>query len=180
MTTIKTARLTLRPITLEDAPAIQTQFNDYAIISELAARVPWPYPPDGALTHITTTLAKQGNNHWSWAITLHEDKNWLIGAIDLWRNPKITENRGFWLARAYWGKGYMTEATTGVTDYAFDELGFETLILSNALGNFRSRRVKEKAGAILLRTEPATFINPAYTHREIWELTKSAWQSRPT
>jgi RimJ/RimL family protein N-acetyltransferase len=72
----------------------------------------------------------------------------------------------------------MTEATDAVTDYAFDVLGFETLILSNALGNVRSRRVKEKAGAVLLRTEPATFVNPDYTAREVWELTKTAWRGR--
>jgi RimJ/RimL family protein N-acetyltransferase len=72
----------------------------------------------------------------------------------------------------------MTEAANAVTDHAFTTLGFETLILSNALGNLRSRRIKEKAGATLLRTEPAQFIDPKYTHREIWELTKQSWARR--
>jgi len=57
-------------------------------------------------------------------------------------------------------------------------LGFEALILSNALGNIRSRRIKEKSGAKWLRNEPAAFVNPAYTEREVWELTKSDWTAR--
>jgi hypothetical protein len=32
------------------------------------------------------------------------------------------------------------------TDHAFDHLGFERPIFSNALGNIRSRRVKERTG----------------------------------
>jgi [ribosomal protein S5]-alanine N-acetyltransferase len=70
----------------------------------------------------------------------------------------------------------MTEAVFPITDYAFDVLGFETLFFSNALGNEKSRRVKEKTGARLLRTEPAKFVNPSYTEREIWELTRDQWR----
>lgn len=69
----------------------------------------------------------------------------------------------------------MTEAVIPVMDYAFDELGFERLISSNALGNIRSRRIKEKTGARFIRTEPAKFVNSAYTEREVWELTKEEW-----
>jgi RimJ/RimL family protein N-acetyltransferase len=72
----------------------------------------------------------------------------------------------------------MTEATNAVTDHAFNNLGFETLVFSNALGNLRSRRIKEKSGARLIRTEPAKFVNPDYTQREVWELTKADWDNR--
>jgi RimJ/RimL family protein N-acetyltransferase len=70
----------------------------------------------------------------------------------------------------------MTEAVFPVMDYAFDVLGFERLFFSNALGNERSRRVKEKTGARFLRTEPGKFVNPLYTEREIWELTRDQWR----
>jgi len=79
------------------------------------------------------------------------------------------------------GKG-VTEAVFPITDYAFDSLGFERLFFSNAVGNEKSRRVKEKTGARFLRTEPAKFVNPSYTEREIWELSKDEWRafrSRP-
>ena len=63
----------------------------------------------------------------------------------------------------------MTEAVKPVTDYAFDVLGFEKLVLANAVGNPASRRIKEKIGAIFLRTEPATYVNPSYTEREAYQ-----------
>ena len=69
----------------------------------------------------------------------------------------------------------MTEAVEPVTTYAFVELGFEALVLANALGNVRSRRVKEKAGARFLRVEPAKYVDPQFTEQEIWVLEKSAW-----
>ena len=71
----------------------------------------------------------------------------------------------------------MTEAVKPVTDYAFDVLGFEKLILANAVGNPASRRLKENTGAAFLRTEPATYVNPRYTEREVWELTKRCWKA---
>jgi len=71
----------------------------------------------------------------------------------------------------------MTEAVFPITDYAFDSLGFERLVFCKAAGNERSRRVKEKTGARVLRTEPAKFVNRAYTNREIWELTKDEWRA---
>ena len=69
----------------------------------------------------------------------------------------------------------MTEAVAPVNDYAFDELGFQVLVFSNALGNVASRKIKEKTGASFLKTEPAKFVDPAYSERELWKLTKESW-----
>jgi ribosomal-protein-alanine N-acetyltransferase len=100
----------------------------------------------------------------------------MIGNVDLrWGT---SENRGFWLARRFWGQGLMTEACEAVTDYAFDVLGFERLMLCNAVGNIRSRRIKEKAGATFLYVEPARFVDPVLTQHEVWELRRTAWAAR--
>ena len=171
-----TNRLLLRPPVLADTPSYQRHFADYEVIRQLAAHVPWPYPEDGAADYLQNIIApKQGQDYWAWVICLKEDTATVIGAIDLWRMGK-PENRGFWLGREFWGRGIMTEAVMPVTDHAFDDLGFEELILSNALGNHRSRQVKEKTGARLLRVEPAAFVDPAYREHEIWQLTKSDWK----
>ncbi len=176
--TLETPRLTLRGITEADAPAVQRYFADYAVIGELAAIVPWPYPPDGAITFIRdNVLPLQGKDRWVWGLFLKTAPDELIGNVDLWRST-TRENRGFWLARKHWGQGLMTEATNAVTAHAFNNLGFENLTFSNALGNLRSRRIKEKSGARLIRTEPAKFVNPDYTQREVWELTKADWDNR--
>lgn len=149
---------------------------DWAVIGELSSAVPWPYPEDGVewfFEHIL--LPEQGKERWFWGLFLKDNPDELVGMVDVFRNGK-PENRAFWLGKAFWGKGLMTEAVAPIMDYAFDVLGFETMVFSNAVGNVRSRRVKEKTGAVFLRVEPAGFVNPAYTHHEVFELTKEAWK----
>ncbi len=174
--TFHTSRLTLRELVEADAVAYERYFADYNVIRTMASSVPWPYPTGGVLTYLhSEILPKQGNDKWVWAITEKENPAELIGAVDLWRVGR-PEHRGFWLAHKHWGKGYMTEAVEPVIDFAFDQLGFEKLVFTNAIGNFRSRRVKEKTGATRIGTAPATFVDPTLTEREFFELTKAGWQ----
>lgn len=178
--TFDTPRLILREVIEADALSWEKYFVDYRVVRTLASLVPWPYPAGGILEYLKTQiLPKQGHDKWVWAINLKEAPNELIGVVDLWREER-PDNRGFWLAHEYWGQGYMTEAVEPIMDFAFDSLGFEKLIFSNAVGNSRSRRVKEKTGATLIRTEPAQFVDPALTAREIYELTKAAWHKFKT
>lgn len=172
---LETSRLILRGILSEDASAYQKYFADYEVIRHLSTAVPWPYPENGAAEFVKDfILPIQGKDRWIWGIFLKTNSQELIGGVDLWRKG-IPEHRGFWLGKNFWGKGIMTEAVVPVNDYAFNELGFERLVFSNALGNTASRKIKEKTGALLIRTEPAKFIDPNYTEREIWELTKQRW-----
>jgi ribosomal-protein-alanine N-acetyltransferase len=171
----QTSRLFLRGVQLSDWSSYQKNFADYAVIRHLSHLVPWPYPESGVQEFLENViLPEQGIRRWTWAIFLKEDKAEVIGVVDLWKNG-CPENRGFWLARSHWGKGLMTEAVTPVMDYSFKELGFEKLTFANAVGNERSRRVKEKTGARFIETRPARFVDPQYTEHEIWELTKEDW-----
>lgn len=173
-----TARLLLRGVEESDVPAYERNFVDYEVIRHLAGTVPWPYPAGGVLDYIRHTIhPRQGIDRWVWGIFLREEPGELIGVVDLWRNGN-PENRGFFLGRRYWGHGYMTEACEPVTDYAFTSLGFLRLLFANAVGNRKSRRVKEKCGARLIRVEPASFVDPAYTEHEVWELTRDDWAAR--
>jgi RimJ/RimL family protein N-acetyltransferase len=172
----ETSRLILRGVTEADAPTYERHFADWEVIGELSAAVPWPYPPGAALDFIRNRiLPEQGNDVWLWGIYRKSEPREVIGAVHLWRQG-IPEHRGFWLGRRFWGQGYMTEAVEAVMDYAFGPLGFEALTFANALGNDRSRRVKEKTGARLMRVEARNYANPAYSETEIWELTKAEWE----
>ena len=174
--TLHTPRLILQGVTAADIPAYERYFIDYAVIRNLSAAVPWPYPPDGVSEFLTSTVfPRQGIDRWMWGIFERETPHELIGAIDLWREER-PEQRGFWLGCPFWGRGYMTEAATSVNEYAFTSLGFKRLIFENARGNARSRRVKEKTGARLIQVCPAQFVDPALTEQELWELTREAWE----
>jgi len=176
----ETARLILRGITEKDAPAYEKHFINYEVISPMSYLVPWPYPRNGVLEHIrTAVIPNQCMDQWVWGICLKSAPHELIGAIWLKRQG-TPSNRGFWLGKKFWRQGIMTEAARPVTDYAFDVLGFEKLVLANAVGNPASRRIKEKTGAVLLRTEAAVYVNPSYTEREVWELTNACWKAFKT
>lgn len=172
---LETDRLLLRPLSLGHVDGYARHFVDYEVIRHLSSAVPWPYPKDGVSDYFNSViLPAQGQDRWAWGIFLLFDPSELIGCVDLWRRG-CPENRGFWLGRPFWGRGLMTEATASVTDHAFTALGFDRLVFSNALGNRRSRRIKEKAGARLLGTRPATFVDPSLVEAETWELTKGDW-----
>jgi ribosomal-protein-alanine N-acetyltransferase len=176
--TFETKRLILRPVVESDAISWQKHFDDYEVIRNLSAHVPWPYPKDGVLSFLKSSiLPTQGKDQWVWGLFLKEAPDELVGVVHLWREGR-PEHRGFWLSRKHWGKGLMTEAVEPVMDHAFDELNFNVLVFANAAGNIGSRRIKEKTGARLLRVEPAKFVDPKFIEHEVWELRKEDWKLR--
>ncbi len=178
--TFNTPRLVLKELAEADAPSYAKHFVDYEIIRHLTHHVPWPYPPNGVLEYIRTSVVpEQGHDRWVWGIRLKENPEEVIGAVDLWRKGR-PENRGFWLGRKFWGKGYMTEAVWPVMDFAFNTAGFRKLVFSNAVGNDRSARIKEKTGARRISQIASKYVDPALTESEVWELTKEEWLSRNT
>ena len=53
---------------------------------------------------------------------------------------------GYWLGRAYWGRGVITDAVRAATRYAFEELGMARVFAVPFVRNPASARVLEKAG----------------------------------
>jgi RimJ/RimL family protein N-acetyltransferase len=175
----ETQRLFLKPPEHTHLSAYSQNFVDDEVLRFLSNRVPWPYPEKGVWDYFNTQIfPEQGKNRWLWALYLKEDPESPIGAVELWRKttPECPENRGFWLARRFWGQGLMTEALVPITDYAFDVLGFESLTFANAVGNARSRRIKEKQGAHFLGVCPGSFVDPTLTEQEVWRLDSQAWR----
>lgn len=174
--TLHTDRLTLRPLALEDARAVQRHFPHWEIVRYMTGKVPWPYPDDGALTNTIQSLAqRERGEKFFWAITLRGRETDLIGRIDLWPDDGVTRDmRGFWLAREHQGAGLMTEAANRVTRYAFETLGWPHLYLTNAAANGPSARIKEKQGAELIDTMPMVYVSGP-GERQVWRLDREAW-----
>jgi [ribosomal protein S5]-alanine N-acetyltransferase len=173
---ITTARLLLSPLRLADAEAIQALFPQWEIVRLLADRVPWPYPADGALTHIRDHAlpAMARGEEWHWTLRLKTQPDRVIGAIGLMAGGDT--NRGFWIALPWQGRGLMSEASDAVTDFWFDELGREVLRVPKAAANAASRRISERSGMRLVGTETRGYISgPQLT--EIWEITREEWRA---
>ncbi len=175
---LETARLVLRPLQLGDAPAAQRHFAHWEIVRWLNGGVPWPYPANGAATHIQRCQAQRARGErFFWAICLKTAPAELVGGIDLWPDTGSQDQRGFWIAAELQGRGLMTEAAARVTEYAFLELGWPHLWLTNAEGNVASHRVKERQGARLVEKVQKQFVSGEST-AEIWLLTSAEWKAR--
>ncbi|WP_395624176.1 GNAT family N-acetyltransferase [Sphingomonas daechungensis] len=138
----RTERLLLRPGWAEDAPALAAAIADEMIVRNLAT-APWPYrlrdaeaflaqPRDPVLPSFLIFERTGGAPN-------------LIGSCGLGRRPSGAVELGYWISRAYWGRGYATEAGFALIDIA-KALGLPQLEGSHFLDNPASGRVLEKLG----------------------------------
>ena len=98
---LETSRLVLRPIRESDTAAAQHAFDDWEVVKYLSDSVAWPLPPGNAEVAMADTLAKMASGaRCTWALTLKDGGDELIGRIDLWADDgESRDQRGFWLAR---------------------------------------------------------------------------------
>ncbi len=172
--TLYTERLILRPLTLDDAEATQQQFPHWEVVRYLNDVVPWPYPADGArsyLEHVALPAMARGKE-WHWSIRLKSAPEVLIGNVCL--SDTVDDNRGFWLGPQWQGLGLMTEASAAVTDYWFGVLERPVLRVPKAAPNLGSRRISEREGMRLVRTDEGQFVEGTFP-RDIWEMTREEW-----
>jgi RimJ/RimL family protein N-acetyltransferase len=138
---IETERLLLRASRTEDAKTIAILINDRRI-SENTLRIPHPYGIADAQRFITGTNAGSGETVF---LIVRRDAT-VLGACGLAKRAPESAELGYWLAFAFWGNGYATEAAGAVIDYAFEDLGYEMLHAGARVSNLASRRVLEKCG----------------------------------
>lgn len=78
-----------------------------------------------------------------------------IGSCDLsFISPEDGQAQtGFLFRRDQWGQGFAGEAMAAVTEHAFGPLGLSLLIARTHVENLRARRLLERLGFVLDRTE---------------------------
>mgnify|MGYP000093998741 CR=1 FL=1 len=170
--TLETDRLILRPVSLDDIPSLQRQFNDWEVIK--FTRAPWPLPADAVERNLRDLVlpGMLAGTHVSWAI-VPKGETEAIGRID-YRLADAPPGRGFWIATAFHGRGYMTEALTVTQDYIFFERNVDRIVVESDAENIGSRRVKEKNGATFLyqqNDQPNHLGHP----EDVWEITRENW-----
>jgi ribosomal-protein-alanine N-acetyltransferase len=141
---IETERLVLRVPRMEDAPVI---FAGWTRDTEVTRYLTWRPHQRVRETEdfIQSCLsAWKSRTRFPYVIALKESSE-VIGMID----PRIEGPKvgvGYGAARAHWGKGYMTEATHAVIDWAFHQPSIYRVYATTDVENVASRRVLEKVG----------------------------------
>jgi [ribosomal protein S5]-alanine N-acetyltransferase len=173
--TLETERLILRPLELGDAKRIQELFTRWEIVRLLNAKVPWPFPEDGALENIRDTAlpAVERGEAWDWTLRLKAEPETIIGRIGLYLGEN---NRGFWMGLPWQGQGLMTEAVVAVTDFWFEVLGFLVLRVPKAVENIGSRRISEKTGMRVVEVKESEYVSGRFP-TEVWEITAEDWRA---
>lgn len=92
---------------------------------------------------------------------------------DGWPGPEV----GWAIVRDCWGRGYAVEGAEAATNWAFDALGWSTVIHSIAPENAASQRVAQKLGSRLLG--PGKLPPPlADAKIDIWGQSLEEWRRR--
>lgn len=140
-----TRRLYLRQFTLEDANDMFALAKD----PDVGPRCGWK--PHADVNETKTILEKYLINDHTWAIT-DKETDVLYGLISLDNDGRrrIPGYRmmGYWIGKAYWGKGIVVEAGREILRYGFEELNLNMISISHFPFNTQSKRVIEKLGFV--------------------------------
>ncbi|MGI9013777.1 MAG: GNAT family N-acetyltransferase [Phycisphaerales bacterium] len=146
--TLTTARLRLRPFSLDDVDEVTAYCQDWEYVRSTAA-VPWPYAKSDAISWIQSHPQSYADDvDWTFALERRND-NTLVGAVSL--RPALQHRRGeigYGIYRPFWNNGYATEAAGALVELGFDMLGLERIESHYFACNPASGRVMEKLGMV--------------------------------
>ncbi len=140
--TLKTARLTLRPFTLADAPEVQRLVGAYEVALNTLT-IPHPYPDGAAEEWIGKHQEELDENR---GVHFAIDDGALVGCMSLVIREGEKGELGYWIAVPAWGRGYATEAGEAVMRYGFEQRGLQRIYASYFDRNPASARVMQKLG----------------------------------
>ncbi len=141
---IETERLVLRKPRMDDARAI---FDGWAQDKKVTRYLAWRPHERIEQTQEFVQGCLSGweqETRFPYMITLKETGE-VIGMID----PRLEGHKvsiGYGAARAYWGKGYVPEATRALIEWALQQPSIYRIYATTDVENCASRRVLEKAG----------------------------------
>lgn len=143
--TYSTARLTARPVTVADAPAIFAAYaNDPVVTRYLAWKA---YTEIGPLAEFLATREENwrtGKGHFAWLLQLKETGE-VAGSLGVEFHGHGAVF-GYVIARAFWGRGLMAEALAHVVDWSLSQPEIYRAWAFCDVENPASARVMEKAG----------------------------------
>lgn len=147
---IETARLRLRPLAETDAPAVAMLLDDWEVARN-TSNIPFPYSLETAIEFVSKVAEETANGRAIVFAVEERLSRQLIGCV----GSSICDGRaeiGYWFGRAFWNKGYASEALARCLRLLFDDFAVEEAWASVLPGNPASRRVLDKAGFLFDET----------------------------
>lgn len=154
---LRTARLTLRPVEVSDAPFFEQLYGDWRVVQYLL-RTPAPFTQAHARAFVEAALAGLHQRS-AYTQILAQDDAAPVGLIALRiraSGPGTSpEERaedaglgilGYSILPTFWGQRFASESAARMIGFAFDELGLDRIQASALRANTASRRLLERLG----------------------------------
>lgn len=140
---IETRRLALRAPDITDAPRLAALMDDYDI-ARMTSRVPHPYTLADAEDHVARSQAGDPRSNREFMIELEDEG--VIGGLGLFPSEGGYTEVGYWIGRAWWGRGFATEALQGALGWAASDWRRKVVVAGHFADNPASGGVLCKAG----------------------------------
>ncbi|AIF67923.1 GNAT family N-acetyltransferase [Terribacillus saccharophilus] len=145
---IETNRLLIRPYTIEDMHFLESLVSDPQVVRFIGNGK--PRTKEGARLFFNWNLSHMKEDQlFGLQVLVEKTSGDLIGHAGLVPQEVdgVTEIEvGYWIAPAYWGMGFATEAAAAFRDIAFERLNEDRIIALIYPDNIASCRVAEKLG----------------------------------
>jgi ribosomal-protein-alanine N-acetyltransferase len=165
---LETPRLFLREIAERDLPIIAILANDRDIAGN-TLNIPYPYSEADAIAW--RILAQQGfrlGSAFTFAIELKQTQT-FIGSIGVQVERRFDRAEvGYWLSKAYWNQGLVTEALAEILRFGFQELTLNKVFATHLAHNVASGRVMLKNG-MLKEGELVQHVKRDEQYYDLWQ-----------
>jgi RimJ/RimL family protein N-acetyltransferase len=145
-TTLKTERLLLRDFAIGDAGRLARLIGDFEVAGNLS-RVPYPYKITDAHEWLAGLPATPDPHRTTFALTTQNDG--LIGAVGFHDASKGTA-LGYWIGRAWWGRGYAAEAAFAALQWYFQSTTAGSVQSGAFHFNAPSLAIQRKLGFVVI------------------------------
>ena len=160
--TLYTERLILRAPVAEDFEPLAEFFAD----EERSAGFGGPLSRHRAWRWFAGSIGHWHLRGFGFWTVIQKDDSWPCGIVGLWEPEGWEEPELGWLMfKNAEGKGIAFEAAERARRYAYDEMGFKTLVSNILPGNTRSINLAEKLGATFERTFENLDMEPDQIYR---------------
>jgi [ribosomal protein S5]-alanine N-acetyltransferase len=155
---LRTPRLLLRKLTMDDAPDLFA----YAADPEVTRYLDWePHSSiDDSRRFLEGVIEAYANGEpRSWAIVFRDDNRVIgTGGFLFWDQVANRSEIGYAMSREYWGRGLMSEAVPEMLRFGFERMALNRIEARCNKRNTGSMRVLEKSGFKLEGTLRESFV----------------------
>lgn len=141
-----TISVELRPLHIDDAPALSRLADNPKVSQFLRDYFPSPYTVKDAEEFIPMTLTKDPLENFG--VIYNDTFCGICGAHPYSDIHRHTAEIGYWIGEPYWGKGIMTKAMSHLIKYCFEEAQYTRIQAITFENNIGSMRILEKNGFV--------------------------------